>query len=227
LRAVLLLSSAVLGAAIGSMLGDGFWVLAFALGFPGTLLAAAWTKHSIDRRRTIARERARKGSQLALLDEVCRSAARHTIRERYHVEARYALQYDADSAQRELLERVTSLYRAKDNAGAEALLKQANELFGDSPYVAARHARMLLQDLRIDEARRIIEKALRANPDEISLLILRDGVSRADTAGNRSAVTTEIQTALAEMVEWAGMQLELIVGRTGAQLREKLGVVVH
>jgi hypothetical protein len=226
LRAVLLLISALLGASLGFLSGGATMALAFAFLFPGLLLAASQLARFLERRRAVAEARARKSAQLSLLGEVCRTEPRRAIRDRYDVVARYAAQYDADAAQRGLLERVTSLYRSKDNAGAEALLHQAHELFDGSPYVAARHARMLLQDLRIDEARVIIDRALQVSPDEISLLILRDGVSRADQAEGAEAVKSEIQAALAEMVEWAGMQLELIVGRTTEQLREQLDVVI-
>lgn len=227
LRAALLLISALLGAALGFVTGGSTRALVFAIAFPGLLLAASQLALHMERRRLRADERTRKSAQLSLLGEVCRTDPRRTIRDRYDVVSRYAAQYDVDAPQRELLERVTSLYRSKDNAGAEALLDQAHDLFDGSPYVAARHARMLLQDLRIDEARAIIDRALQTSPDEISLLILRDGVSRADEADGASEVKAEIQAALAEMVEWAGMQLELIVGRTTEQLREQLDVVVH
>ena len=227
LRTLLLLTSALLGAAAGYAAVGGSQALLLGAAFPTIILGASWVRRHFRERRLRGDSQTARLAQLTLLGQVCRTDARRLIRDRYDVAARYPVQYDPDSAQRELMERITQLYRNKDNAGAEAMLCEALGLFGGSPYVAARYARMLLQDLRIEEARAIIGPALARHPEEISLLILRDGVARADQAVEPPEVAAEIQCALGEMVEWAGMQLELIVGRTGAQLHEQLDVVVH
>jgi len=227
LRGLLLLLSALLGAGVGYAADGPGQALLLGASFPALILGTAWLRGYLDRRSQRARVLGEKQARLALLDAVCRNEARCVIRDHYEVAERYARQYDPDRAQRELMERVTRLYRVKDNQGAEAVLREAHGTFPGSPYVAARHARMLLQDLRIEEAREVISRALDQHPDEISLLILRDGMARADRADGPPEVTAEIQRALAEMVEWAGMQLELIVGRTSAQLRADLDVVVH
>jgi hypothetical protein len=222
-RALLLLISALLGAAVGSAVGGGMRMLVLAAAFPALLLSAAWIRlRWSERRQRIAAQT----DSARMLDQVCRSEVRRGIRDRYALAARYALQYQPDSDQRVLMEQVTRLYHEQDNTGAEAVLHEADRRFGGSPYVASRHARMLLQDLRIEEARAVIERGLTQHPDEISLLILRDGVVRAEHAGDPPEVETQVRRALAETVEWATMQLELIVGRTGARLREQLGVVV-
>lgn len=223
---ILVLIGLVAAAATYPALGP-FLALSAGLALPlsiGTVLRL----HAAHVERLVAEgRREEKRAQLALLDEVCRTEARDRIRQRYRVEERYPLQYDPAPEQRMLLEQVTKLYRRKRNEDAERVLEQAHQVFPGSPYLAARHARMLLQDLRISEAAALLDRALAENPDEVSLLILRDGVTRADAADDDQLRAEEVRVALSDIVEWAGMQLELIVGKTRSDVERDLDVVIH
>ena len=56
--------------------------------------------------------------------------------------------------------------------------------------------------------------ALEKHPDEVSLLILRDGVGAVRRLTDQPSQVQVAQAALARLVDWAGIQLDLVVRET-------------
>lgn len=207
---------ALVGALLGLPLAGGVGSLVGAIAGA----AAGWTTRNL----IIALSQGmRTGAGLGQLsmDErleevaaVCSTDARRELADHYRIADRMYQQYEPPSEERLKLEEVSRLYRQRRTSDAEARMRSLLEDYPDSPYIAARHVRRLLQELRIEEAETTLDPALRKNPDEISLLILSDGIAAVRRLEDQPAQVQVAQAALARLVDWAGIQLDLVVRET-------------
>lgn len=200
------LQHGIYGLLSGGLIG-GLTAVPVGLGFMGLTVVLA---------RLLMRlqDRARLGRRQQLVEEVCRSDSRRELARRFQVVKRLAYQYEPPAEERQALEQVSRLYRQRRSDEAEAHMRRVVEAYPDSPYVAARRARLLLQELRCEEAEAAVRRALETHPEEVSLRILEEGVDAAKAAPDRDTRVAAVQSVLARMVDWAGIQVDLILRET-------------